>query len=77
MALCDADPRLKSNASPRQVAGGSLSENILKCQLKPLNAADYVPATFTAGQWRGCKPHSRTACAIGAARCRPAGGARR
>ena len=36
MALCDADPRLATHASPRQVAGGSLDENILKCQLKPL-----------------------------------------
>jgi len=51
MALCDADPRLKSNASPRQVAGGFLSENVLKCQLKPLNAADYAPTSFTSGQW--------------------------
>src|SRR5712691_3055763 len=36
MALCDADPRLQKHASPRQVAGGPLVENILKCQLKPL-----------------------------------------
>src|SRR5260370_42214949 len=41
MALCDADPRLVKHSSPRQVAGGPLTENILKCQLKPLNAADY------------------------------------
>jgi hypothetical protein len=47
MALCDADPRLKSHASPRQVAGGPLAENILKCQLKPLDSADYVPVTFS------------------------------
>jgi Tannase-like family of unknown function (DUF6351) len=50
MALCDADPRLMKHSSPRQVAGGSLTENILKCQLKPLNAADYLPATFSAAQ---------------------------
>jgi hypothetical protein len=50
MALCDADPRLQKHASPRQVAGGSLAENILKCQLKPLNTAEYLPATFTAEQ---------------------------
>ncbi|MBE0620583.1 MAG: hypothetical protein IH605_08335 [Burkholderiales bacterium] len=50
MALCDADPRLASHASPRQVAGGSLAENVLKCQLKPLDTADYVPVTFTAAQ---------------------------
>ncbi len=51
MALCDADPRLKANSSPRQVAGGSLSENVLKCQLKPLSAGDYVPVSFSASQW--------------------------
>jgi hypothetical protein len=50
MALCDADPRLMKHSSPRQVAGGALTENILKCQLKPLNAADYLPATFSAAQ---------------------------
>ena len=50
MALCDADPRLVKHSSPRQVAGGPLTENILKCQLKALNAADYLPATFSAVQ---------------------------
>jgi hypothetical protein len=50
MAACDADPRLPKHASPRQVAGGPLTENILKCQLKPINTADYMPATFTAEQ---------------------------
>jgi hypothetical protein len=51
MALCDADPRLQKHASPRQVAGGSLAENILKCQLRPLNPSDYAPVAFTAAQW--------------------------
>ncbi len=51
MGLCDADPRLMTHASPRQVAGGPLEENILKCQLKPLNPSDYAPVAFTAGQW--------------------------
>jgi len=50
MALCDADPRLQKHASPRQVAGGPLAENILKCQLRPINTADYLPAVFTAEQ---------------------------
>jgi len=50
MAKCDADPRLPKHSSPRQVAGGPLTENILKCQLKPLDASDYLPATFTAAQ---------------------------
>ena len=46
-AVCDADPRLPKHASPRQVAGGPLAENILKCHLKPLDVADYAPATVT------------------------------
>ena len=50
MAQCDADPRLASHASPRQVAGGALTENILKCQLKPLNPADYAPLALGGGQ---------------------------
>lgn len=50
-AQCDADPFLKPSLSPRQVAGGPRSEDILKCQLKPLNMADYGGVTFTAGQW--------------------------
>lgn len=50
MALCDADPRLKKHESPRQVAGGSIAENILKCQLKPIAAADYLPAVLTGAQ---------------------------
>ncbi|HXM80638.1 MAG TPA: DUF6351 family protein [Burkholderiales bacterium] len=50
MALCDADPRLAKHSSPRQVAGGPLAENILKCQLKPLNSADYSPLVLTSAQ---------------------------
>jgi hypothetical protein len=38
-------------ASPRQVAGGPLAENILKCQLKPLVQGDYSPVVFTPTQW--------------------------
>jgi len=51
MALCDADPRLQKHASPRQVAGGPLVENILKCELKPLNSVDYAPLVFSSAQW--------------------------
>jgi len=51
MAVCDADPRLPKHASPRQVAGGPLAENILKCRLKPLNPDEYLPIVFSAGQW--------------------------
>ncbi|HSW23398.1 MAG TPA: DUF6351 family protein, partial [Burkholderiaceae bacterium] len=50
MAVCDADARLQKHASPRQVAGGALSENILKCRLKAINTADYLPVTFSAEQ---------------------------
>lgn len=50
-ATCDADPRLVPHASPRQVAGGPVVENILKCQLKPLSQSDYAPVAFTATQW--------------------------
>jgi len=50
MALCDADARLMKHSSPRQVAGGPLREDILKCQLKPLDTADYAPITFTPAQ---------------------------
>jgi len=58
MTLCDNDApqadgkgRLAKRASPRQVAGGPLAENILKCQLKPLNRADYPGITFSDAQW--------------------------
>jgi len=50
MAQCDADPRLQKHASPRQVAGGPLVENILKCELKPLNSADYSPVVLSSAQ---------------------------
>ncbi|RYZ11426.1 MAG: hypothetical protein EOO24_06395 [Comamonadaceae bacterium] len=40
-AVCDADPFLKPSSSPRRVAGGPLSENVLKCQLRPIDAAQY------------------------------------
>jgi len=40
-ATCDADPYLRPTLSPRQVAGGPRAENVLKCQLRPVNDADY------------------------------------
>jgi hypothetical protein len=49
-AVCDADPLLARHASPRQVAGGPLAENILKCQLRPLDPADYSPSVLTPEQ---------------------------
>jgi Tannase-like family of unknown function (DUF6351) len=58
MAACDADSpqadgrgRLAKRASPRQVAGGPLAENILKCHLKPVNVVDYAPVVFSSTQW--------------------------
>ncbi len=65
---CDADPRLVSYASPHQVAGGPLAENILKCQLKPLAFSDYTGITFTAGQQARLNVVSRAAYATGASR---------
>jgi len=50
-ATCDADPFLKPSLSPRQVAGGPRSEDVLKCQLKPLVRTDYATGTFTDAQW--------------------------
>ncbi|HEY6808274.1 MAG TPA: DUF6351 family protein, partial [Gemmatimonadales bacterium] len=50
MAVCDADARLARHSSPRQVAGGPLAEDVLKCQLRPLAAADYLPVVFTDAQ---------------------------
>jgi hypothetical protein len=51
-AVCDADPGLVTHRSPRQVAGGPVAENILKCQLKALDFGDpaFGGATFTADQ---------------------------
>ena len=49
-ATCDADPFLKPSSSPRQVAGGARTEDALKCQLRPIAQADYVPAVLTSAQ---------------------------
>ena len=50
-AVCDADPILQYRSSPRQVAGGPLAEDVLKCRLKPLNLVDYPANMFTSEQW--------------------------
>ncbi len=39
-----------SNSFPREVAGAAVAADIVKCQTKPLAAADYAVA-FTAPQW--------------------------
>ena len=49
-AVCNQDRFLAPHTSPRQVAGGPLSENILKCQLKPLSATDYAPVMLSGTQ---------------------------
>jgi hypothetical protein len=48
-SACDADVTLKPFSSPRQTAGGPVSENVFKCQLKTFNTADYN-VTFTSAQ---------------------------
>jgi hypothetical protein len=40
-AICDADPFLVPTLSPRQVAGGPRAENVLKCQLRPIDPAEH------------------------------------
>jgi hypothetical protein len=54
-SVCDSDSFLKPHTSPRQVAGGPLAENILKCQLRPLARADYNPMTLTDDQFNRLK----------------------
>jgi hypothetical protein len=39
-----------TNSFPREVAGADIAADIIKCQLKPLDAADYAKP-FTAAQW--------------------------
>jgi hypothetical protein len=51
--LCDADPVLKYYASPRQIAGGPLAEDVLKCQLKPQQRGEYP--TLSDDQWTRLK----------------------
>lgn len=52
--VCDADPVLRYYASPRQTAGGPLSEDVLKCQLRQLKRTDYKVALSDA-QWARLK----------------------
>lgn len=48
--VCDRDPALAYRSSPRQVAGGPRSEDVLKCQLRAFTLADYPNVTFTPAQ---------------------------
>ena len=40
-----------SFGSPRIGSGGPATDDVLKCQLTPLSAAEYPSITFTAAQW--------------------------
>ena len=44
------DGTVQSYGTPRQGAGGPLSEDIMKCRLEPMRRSDY-PVTFTDQQW--------------------------
>ncbi|HEX7841363.1 MAG TPA: DUF6351 family protein [Kofleriaceae bacterium] len=54
-SVCDADPTLAPHSSPRQVAGGPVAENIFKCQLRPIDRADYNPVGLTDDQFNRLK----------------------
>jgi hypothetical protein len=47
---CDAV--VQQYGTPRFVAGEPHTDDILDCQLKPLNRTDYLPVTFTDAQWQ-------------------------
>lgn len=75
-AVCDADPYLRKDSSPRQVAGGPLTEDVLKCQLKAIDAAAYggrlsaaqlarLQAVFPAGVCDWSKPGVGQQVAVG------------
>lgn len=49
-AECDAV--VQPYGTPRFVAGEPHTDDVLDCQLKPLNRADYLPVTFTDAQWQ-------------------------
>jgi len=40
-ATCDKDPNLTYYSSIHQVAGGPLASNVLKCELRPVDPAEY------------------------------------
>jgi Tannase-like family of unknown function (DUF6351) len=50
-AACDAEPLLTPHASPRQVAGGPVAENILKCALRPIDRTDYAAVGLSDDQF--------------------------
>jgi len=44
------EQQLPTHSTPRLIAGAPAQNDVLKCQLKPLNQADYN-VTFTTGEW--------------------------
>jgi Tannase-like family of unknown function (DUF6351) len=48
-ASCDGI--VQSYSTPRMEAGGPLTDDVMKCALKPLNQADYEGVTFSAAEW--------------------------
>ncbi|MES2974611.1 MAG: DUF6351 family protein [Pseudomonadota bacterium] len=47
---CNSPTFYPAGTTPRMAAGGPLADDIAKCQLKPLDAADYA-VTFAPAQW--------------------------
>src|SRR5207249_4646024 len=43
----------------RIAAGGPLANDVMRCELTPLNRLDYLPVTFTDEQWAPLRPASR------------------
>ncbi len=75
-AICDSDQFLKPSSSPRQVAGGLLTESALKCQLRPILDLEYggrldagqltrLRAVFTTGVCDWSKPGVGQQAAVG------------
>ena len=56
------DQTVSAYGTPRQGADGPLTEDVMKCQLKPLRRDDY-PVTFTDEQWGRLSRRSPTASA--------------
>ena len=49
--VCELPPAQTRFATPRVVAGESITTDNQECQLKPLAQSAYYPVTFTAEQW--------------------------
>jgi hypothetical protein len=47
--ICDT--AFGPSGNPRWAAGGSIAEDVIKCQLKPLVRSDYAPILFSEVEW--------------------------